>query len=184
MELRSRFAHARSRAARPPIAIPTPRLNCKASSRTRENSDAFSKEMAHRRAPAHARAHDFPPSARRERMRAGKDLSSRCVSARKLRRSSLHSTGGLGVEFFRMKAEEIIEKIRTAIPDAEVVLEDLTGTADHWKAFIVSDAFRGKSLLARQRMINAVLSQELRGPIHALSMDVLTREEVASGPRP
>ena len=83
-----------------------------------------------------------------------------------------------------MKAEEIIEKIRLAIPDAEVALEDLTGTADHWKAVIVSDAFRGKNLLTRQRMINAVLAQELRGPIHALSMDVLTREEVTTGPRP
>lgn len=83
-----------------------------------------------------------------------------------------------------MKAEEIIEKIRKALPDAEVVLEDLTGTADHWKASIVSDAFSGKTLLARQRMINAVLSEELRGAIHALSMEVLTPEEVSSGPRP
>jgi stress-induced morphogen len=82
-----------------------------------------------------------------------------------------------------MKAEEIIAKIRRAIPDAEVQLEDLTGTADHWKASIVSDAFRGKTLLARQRMINAVLSEELRGPIHAFSMDVLTREEAPSGSR-
>jgi stress-induced morphogen len=79
-----------------------------------------------------------------------------------------------------MKAEEIVAKIRQAIPDANVVLEDLTGTSDHWKASIVSTAFRGKSLLARQRMINAALSHELRGPIHALTMAVLTPEEIAS----
>lgn len=86
-----------------------------------------------------------------------------------------------------MKAEEIIAKIRSAIPDADVQLEDLTGTADHWRASIVSDAFRGKTLLARQRMINGVLMEELRGPIHALTMDVLTPEEAAvaaAGPRP
>jgi acid stress-induced BolA-like protein IbaG/YrbA len=52
-----------------------------------------------------------------------------------------------------------------------VELEDLTGTADHWKATIVSAAFAGKSALARHRLINAALADELRGPIHALSMD-------------
>jgi stress-induced morphogen len=81
-----------------------------------------------------------------------------------------------------MKAEEIISQIRRAIPDAEVLLEDLTGTADHWRASIISTAFRGKTLLARQRMINAALAEELRGPIHALSMQVLTPEESAATP--
>lgn len=79
-----------------------------------------------------------------------------------------------------MNAEDIVAKIRQALPDAEVQLQDLTGTADHWRASIVSSAFRGKSLLARQRMINAALSEELRGPIHALTMDVLTHEEAAT----
>jgi stress-induced morphogen len=81
-----------------------------------------------------------------------------------------------------MRAEEIIAKIRAAIPDALVHLEDLTGTADHWRASIVSDVFRGKTLLDRQRMIHGMLVEELRGPIHALTMDVLTPEE-AAGPR-
>lgn len=86
------------------------------------------------------------------------------------------------VQFTGMKAEDIVAKIHQSIPDAQVELQDLTGTADHWKASIISDAFRGKSLLARQRMINAALSEELRGPIHALTMDVLTRDE-ASAPK-
>ncbi|MEZ4362580.1 MAG: BolA/IbaG family iron-sulfur metabolism protein [Kofleriaceae bacterium] len=81
-----------------------------------------------------------------------------------------------------MKAEEIEAKIRLAIPDAQVHLEDLTGTADHWKVAIVSDAFRGKSLLLRQRMINAALAEELKGPIHALTMEVLTHDEVVTSP--
>ncbi len=82
-----------------------------------------------------------------------------------------------------MKAEDIIAKIRQAIPDAQVDLQDLTGTADHWKASIISDAFRGKSLLARQRMINAALAHELQGPIHALTMDVFTQEEASAHKR-
>jgi stress-induced morphogen len=77
-----------------------------------------------------------------------------------------------------VKAEAIIEKIRASIPDAEVELEDLTGTEDHWKAVIVSAAFDGKNLLTRQRLVLGALAEEMKGPIHALSMDTWTPEEV------
>jgi stress-induced morphogen len=77
-----------------------------------------------------------------------------------------------------MKQEEIIAKIRTALPDAEVSLQDLTGTADHWKATIVSAAFAGKSLIARHRMVMAALADEMKGPIHALTLDVKTPDEL------
>lgn len=76
-----------------------------------------------------------------------------------------------------MKAEDIVAKIRLALPDAQVDLQDLTGTADHWKATIVSQAFAGKSLMQRHRMINAALAEELEGPIHALTLDVRTPDE-------
>ena len=76
-----------------------------------------------------------------------------------------------------MKAEDIVAKIRTVIPDAQVELQDLTGTADHWKATIVSTAFAGKTLVQRHRMINAALAEELKGPIHALTLDVKTPDE-------
>jgi stress-induced morphogen len=71
-----------------------------------------------------------------------------------------------------MKAELIVEKIRVALPDAEVEMKDLTGTEDHWEAKIVSSAFAGKSLIQRHRLVMAALAEELKGPIHALSMDV------------
>lgn len=76
-----------------------------------------------------------------------------------------------------MKPEDIVAKIRAAIPDARVELQDLTGTADHWKATIVSTAFAGKSLIQRHRMINTALAEELKGPIHALTLDVKTPDE-------
>jgi stress-induced morphogen len=76
-----------------------------------------------------------------------------------------------------MKADDIIAKIRAALPDAEVELQDLTGTADHWKATIVSAGFSGKSLMARHRLVMAALAEELKGPIHALTLDVKTPEE-------
>jgi stress-induced morphogen len=71
-----------------------------------------------------------------------------------------------------MAPDAIIAKLRLSIPDADVSLKDLTGTADHWEAVIVSAAFAGKSLMQRHRMVNAALADELKGPIHALTMDL------------
>jgi stress-induced morphogen len=73
--------------------------------------------------------------------------------------------------------DDIIAKIRAALPDAQVQLEDLTGTKDHWKASIVSTHFAGKSMLQRHRLVMAALAEELKGPIHALTMDVKTPDE-------
>ena len=78
-----------------------------------------------------------------------------------------------------MKAEDITAKIKLALPDAQVELQDLTGTADHWKATIVSAAFAGKSLIQRHRLVMAALAEEMKGPIHALTMDLKTPEEAA-----
>ena len=82
-----------------------------------------------------------------------------------------------------MKADDIIAKIRVALPDARVELQDLTGTADHWKATVVSGAFAGKSMLERHRMVMAALAEEMKGPIHALTLDVKTPDEIAATER-
>ena len=76
-----------------------------------------------------------------------------------------------------MKAEDIAAKIRTALPDAKIELKDLTGTADHWQATIVSSAFAGKSLVQRHRLVMAALAEEMKGPIHALTLEVRTPDE-------
>ena len=44
------------------------------------------------------------------------------------------------------------------------------GGQTHFRVYIVSDAFKGKTRLERHRMINAKLSQELAGGIHALAI--------------
>jgi stress-induced morphogen len=78
-----------------------------------------------------------------------------------------------------VKPEDIAAKIRASLPDAVVELQDLTGTQDHWKVTIVSAAFRDKSLIQRHRLVNTALAEELKGPIHALTLDVMTPEEAA-----
>lgn len=76
-----------------------------------------------------------------------------------------------------MKPEAITAKIRAALPDARVQLKDLTGTEDHWQAEIVSSAFAGLSLVQRHRLVMAALAEEMKGPIHALTLEVKTPEE-------
>lgn len=76
-----------------------------------------------------------------------------------------------------MRKEDIEQKIVAAIPDAVVELRDLTGTADHWEATIVSAAFDGRSLIERHRMVFASLAEEMKGPIHALSLKTFTPAE-------
>jgi BolA protein len=44
------------------------------------------------------------------------------------------------------------------------------GGESHFRLYIVSEAFRGKSRLERHRMINAALEAELAGGIHALAI--------------
>lgn len=76
-----------------------------------------------------------------------------------------------------MKAEDIAAKLRAAMPDARVKLQDLTGTEDHWQATIVSEAFRGKTPIQRHRMVFDILAEEMKGPIHALTLKTWTPEQ-------
>ena len=67
-------------------------------------------------------------------------------------------------------AEDIKQRIQTAIPDARVEVEDWTGGGDHFRATVVSPAFSGKSRIEQHRMVYAVFGDEIGGPIHALSL--------------
>ena len=40
----------------------------------------------------------------------------------------------------------------------------------HFRLYIVSEAFRGKSRVERHRMINATLANELKAHVHALAI--------------
>ena len=77
-----------------------------------------------------------------------------------------------------MKADAIVAKIRESLPDAVVTLKDLTGTEDHWEARVVSAVFEGKSLMQRHRLVFGALAEEMKGPIHALTLDVRTPAEI------
>ena len=73
-----------------------------------------------------------------------------------------------------MSPDAIAAKIRAALPDAEVELRDLTGTADHWDAVVVSERFEGRTPIERHRLVFDALAEEMKGPIHALTLKTFT----------
>jgi BolA protein len=51
------------------------------------------------------------------------------------------------------------------------------GGESHFRVTMVAAAFAGQNRLARQRRVNEVLAEELRGGVHALAMTVLAPGE-------
>jgi stress-induced morphogen len=60
------------------------------------------------------------------------------------------------------------ESFRHAVP---------ANSETHFKVTVVSDDFSGKLLIARHRLINGLLSEQLAGPVHALAMHTYTPEQ-------
>jgi BolA family transcriptional regulator, general stress-responsive regulator len=52
------------------------------------------------------------------------------------------------------------------------------GGQTHFRVYIVSDTFKGKTRLERHRMINGKLSDELAGGVHALAIHASAPGEV------
>lgn len=69
-----------------------------------------------------------------------------------------------------MQAAEIKALIESALPDAEVVIEDLAGDGDHYLARVTSAAFAGKSRVQQHKMVYDALGGRMGGELHALQL--------------
>ena len=56
------------------------------------------------------------------------------------------------------------------------------GSESHFKVVVVSDSFVNKRLIARHRLVNEVLADELENTIHALSIHTYTESEWNESP--
>ena len=65
-------------------------------------------------------------------------------------------------------------RIRTilleALPGADVDVQDLTGTQDHFQATIAAPQFSGKSLVEQHQMVYRALGDSMKAEIHALAL--------------
>ena len=82
-----------------------------------------------------------------------------------------------------MNMQNIIEEKlkQTLAPEVLEVINEShmhsgPATESHFKVIAVSDAFDGKMLIARHRMINTALADELQ-QIHALALHTMTPDE-------
>ena len=69
-----------------------------------------------------------------------------------------------------MAATEIEKLIREGIPDAEVTIQDLRGDGDHYAAYVVSTAFKGKSRVQQHQMVYQALQGRMGTELHALAL--------------
>lgn len=84
-----------------------------------------------------------------------------------------------------MNVQGIIKKILSEKIDCEYLQVENesyrhsvpVNSETHFKVTIVSEQFSGKMLIARHRLINQLLAEQLAGPVHALAMHLFTPEQ-------
>ncbi|MDA8094799.1 MAG: BolA family transcriptional regulator [Betaproteobacteria bacterium] len=72
---------------------------------------------------------------------------------------------------------DIQSYIERGLPCLHVTVD---GDGHHFEAVIVSEAFRGKSIVQQHQLVYGALGDRMRQEIHALSMKTLTPEQWAA----
>ncbi|MDO8900579.1 MAG: BolA family transcriptional regulator [Phenylobacterium sp.] len=70
-----------------------------------------------------------------------------------------------------MTQVELETSLREAFPDAEIAIEDLAGDGDHYRARIVSAAFKGLPRVRQHQLVYAALKGKMGGELHALALE-------------
>lgn len=74
--------------------------------------------------------------------------------------------------------DRLRQRIMEALPGAEVEIRDMTGTGDHFEAWVISGAFAGKSMVEQHQLVYAPLRDWLKsGELHALALKTFTPEQ-------
>lgn len=76
-----------------------------------------------------------------------------------------------------MPANELEAELRASFPRAEIVIEDLAGDGDHYKARIVDESFRGLSRIRQHQRVYAALGGKVGGVLHALALETSAPSE-------
>ncbi|HVZ29219.1 MAG TPA: BolA family protein [Asticcacaulis sp.] len=88
---------------------------------------------------------------------------------------------GIVADRIRSKLNEALAPARLDIQDDSAKHSGHSGAREggesHFSVVIVSAKFDGLNRVARQRLVNTVLAEELAGPVHALSIQAKTPAE-------
>jgi stress-induced morphogen len=69
-----------------------------------------------------------------------------------------------------MSPQELETRLRDAFPDSEILIEDLAGDGDHYRARIVSGRFKGLPRVRQHQMVYEALGGRMGGELHALAL--------------
>ena len=72
-----------------------------------------------------------------------------------------------------MNLLEIEKLIKTAIPDAIIVMKDLVGDGNHYSATITSSFFKGKSKIEQHKIVYNSLKGKMGNELHALEIKTI-----------
>ncbi|HEV7585047.1 MAG TPA: BolA family protein [Solirubrobacteraceae bacterium] len=75
-------------------------------------------------------------------------------------------------------AQDMKQRIESAIAGARAEVEDTTGGGDHFRATVTAEAFEGRSRIEQHRLVYAIFGDEIGGPIHALSLKTQTPSKI------
>jgi stress-induced morphogen len=70
-----------------------------------------------------------------------------------------------------ISAAALESELRAAFPDAEIVIEDLAGDGDHYRARITAPAFAGLSRVRQHQLVYQALKGKIGGELHALALE-------------
>ena len=70
-----------------------------------------------------------------------------------------------------MAASQLEAELRGAFPDAQIVIEDLAGDGDHYRAKITSASFAGVPRVRQHQLVYAALKGKVGGELHALALE-------------
>ena len=70
-----------------------------------------------------------------------------------------------------MSADEIRAHLLEAFPDADIVIQDLAGDGDHYRAKVTTAAFRGLPRVRQHQLVYAALKGKMGGELHALALE-------------
>ncbi|WEK57927.1 MAG: BolA family transcriptional regulator [Candidatus Brevundimonas phytovorans] len=70
-----------------------------------------------------------------------------------------------------MSADVLRAHLVEAFPDADIAIEDLAGDGDHYRARIVSTAFKGLARVRQHQLVYGALKGQMGGELHALALE-------------
>ena len=70
-----------------------------------------------------------------------------------------------------MSADVLRAHLVEAFPDADIAIEDLAGDGDHYRAKIVSTAFKGLPRVRQHQLVYGALKGQMGGELHALALE-------------